>query len=152
MPKQRRPVYEYHATPPFLRKKLKTNAAVLKQDQDKQTMILWKNNWSNSPRGKHDHAIDRSSPSKKILKIISNPKLPRQESSIISQLCITHIPLNSYLFCFKHVDNPRCPACGEEQKTIEYFLLHCPAYAHERWVLKKAMKGELELKMLLENK
>ena len=109
--------------------------------------MKWKNTWKNSLRGKRDHAIDNSSPSRKFLELISNPKLPRQESSTISQLRITHIPLNSYLHRFKRVDSPRCPACGEEQETIEHFLLHCPAYAHQWWALKKTLKAKPDIRI-----
>jgi hypothetical protein len=102
-------------------------------------------------RGKQDQKIDNSSPSKKFIELISNPKLPRRVASLISQMCITHVPLNSYLHRFKHVDNPRCPGCGEPKEMVKYYLLHCPAYAHERWALEKAIKCKPELKTLLGN-
>jgi hypothetical protein len=83
---------------------------------------------------------------------ISNHKLSRQAASLISQMHIAHIPLNSYLHRFKCVNSPRCPACGHPKETIEHFLLWCPIYAHERWALEKAVKCKLNLKILLGNK
>jgi len=66
-------------------------------------------------------------------------------------MCITHAPLNSYLYKFKWVDNPSCLAYGEREETIEHYLLHCPAYAHERWVMEKSLKRKLDMKTLLGN-
>jgi hypothetical protein len=106
--------------PPILRKKLKVSTAASKQNYDK----IWKKRWSRSPRGKCDHQVDNNSPSKHFIETISNPKLPRQAASLISQLRITHIPLNSYLYRFKRVDNPRCPACRDPKEMAEHFLLH----------------------------
>jgi hypothetical protein len=37
-----------------------------------------------------------------------------------------------------------CPACPEQNKTVEHFLLHCPGYAHERWALKRKLEEDLE--------
>jgi len=60
--------------------------------------------------------------------------------SLVSQLRLTHIPLNSYLERFERADNARCPACGADDETIGRFLLLCPAYAHERWTLARQVK------------
>jgi hypothetical protein len=58
-------------------------------------------------------------------------------SSRIAQLRLTHVPLNSYLKRIGRVDNARCPACGEDEESIEHYLLRCPNYAHERWPLSQ---------------
>lgn len=137
------------ALPRFLHKKLKISTAALKQDYNTKSNLKWKNKWANSKRGKQDHNIDSSSPSKRFLELISNPKLPRQASSLISQLRIAHVPLNRYLFRFKRVDNPRCPACGELSETVEHYLLECPAHTRERWTLRKAIKKRLSIILLL---
>jgi len=70
-------------------------------------------------------------------------------SSLISQLHITHIPLNSYLHRFKRIDKPRCPACGEREETVEHYLLSCPVYAHERWAMEEYLKRKPDVKTLL---
>jgi hypothetical protein len=126
--------------PRLLRQKLKISTAALKQVHNKEVKTRWKNKWAKSLRGKRDHQIDNSSPSAQFIEAISNPKLPRQAASLISQLRTTHIPLNSYLHRFKRVDSTRCPACGAMAETVQHFLLYCPGYAHERWVLEKAIK------------
>jgi len=135
--------------PRILRQKLKVSALALKQGQYKHTVEKWRKTWKNAWRGKRDHQINSSSLSKNFLKLISNAKLPRQVSSLISQLHITHIPLNSYLHRFKWVDNPRCPACREKEETVEHYLLYCPAYAHERWVMEEYLKRKPDVKTLL---
>ena len=84
--------------PHHLHQKLKICTTALKQNHNKQTAMKWRNNWANSAREKQDHKIDDSSPSKQFLELISNPKLFRQAASIISQMCITHILLNRYLY------------------------------------------------------
>ncbi len=79
--------------------------------------------------------IDDNTPSSKFLKAISNPKLSRVAASRIAQFRLTHAPLNSYLKRIGRVDSARCPACGEDEESIEHFLLRCPNYAHKRWPL-----------------
>ncbi len=96
--------------------------------------------------------IDESTPSGKFLKAISNPKLPRAAASRIVQLRLAHTPLNSYLQRIQKVDSARCPACGASKENIEYFLLRCPGYTHERWPLKQHASRKhkaLTLKSLL---
>ena len=41
--------------------------------------------------------------------------------------------------------------CGEAEETVEHFLLQCPVYAHERWLLEKAIEEKPDLKILLGN-
>jgi ribonuclease HI len=135
--------------PRILRRKLKASTAAMKQSHNKRVKKRWKKDWVSSARGKCDHQIDSSSPSKRFIEAISNPKLPRQTASLITQLRINHAPLNNYLYKFKRVDNPRCPACGESEEMVEHYLLGCPAYAHELWALEKAIKHKPDLKTLL---
>jgi ribonuclease HI len=135
--------------PRILRRKLNISPAALKQDRNRHIIENWRKSWNMSARGKQDHQLDPSSPSKKFLDLISNPKLPRSTASLISQLRIAHAPLNSYLYRFKRVDKPSCPACGDSKETVEHFLLRCPAYAHERWALEKSLKCKPNLKTLL---
>ncbi len=135
--------------PHIFRQKLKVSAMALKQGHNKRTVEKWKKTWKSTPRGKRDHQIDSSSPLENFLRLISNPKLPHQVSSLISQMCIAHIPLNSYLHKFKWVDNPRCPACRERDETVEHYLLLCPGYAHEHWAMEEHLKRKPDLRTLL---
>jgi hypothetical protein len=96
--------------------------------------------------------IDKSTPSTKFLKMISKDKLSREAASKIVQLWMGHIPLNSYLHRFKRADKANCPACDEDFETSSHFLLDCPSYAFECWVLERQVKRKkkiITLKMLL---
>ena len=135
--------------PPLLRRKLATNQAALKQHHNKKIKDRWKAEWRSSKRGRTMVTLDDTTPSSDFLKMISNTKLTRKTSSTLAQLRIGHIPLNSYLYRFKLVDSPRCPACGAAVETVHHFLLTCPAYEYERWPLKQKSKGRLSLKSLL---
>lgn len=97
---------------------------------------------------------DASTPSPKFLKIISNPKLSQNTASRIAQLCLQHIPLNSYLHRFKRTDKASCLAYGDDEKNTAHFLLHCLSYAHERWLLEKHVwkkRKHMTLEVLLED-
>lgn len=93
--------------------------------------------------------LDNSTPFNKLLNIISGNKLTRKASSTITQLCTGHFPLNGYLYRFKRVDNPRCPACGAAVETVNHFLFHCRSYAYMRWPLIQKNKEPLTLKAIL---
>lgn len=69
--------------------------------------------------------------------LISDHRISRNSASLIFQLRVGHAPLNEYLFKLGKVASAQCPACGEAKETVEHFLLRCPKYAHERWVLFK---------------
>ncbi|KAH8996799.1 hypothetical protein EDB92DRAFT_1769756, partial [Lactarius akahatsu] len=57
--------------------------------------------------------------------------------SWLYQIRVGHFPLNAYLHRFKRADSPSCLACGHHTESAQHFLLDCPAYAHERWVLTR---------------
>ena len=88
------------------------------------------------------HKSDSSTPSNRFLKAISSENIMRSTASLISQLRLTHVPLNSYLKRFKRADSARCLACGADKETIEHFLLFCPIYTHERWALACQVKKQ----------
>ena len=96
--------------------------------------------WKSSDRGKRDARFDEATPSKKFLKMISQSKLSREDTSCISQLRIAHAPVNQYLNCIGRASSARCPACGDESESVEHLILHCPNYAHERWELDRQAK------------
>ena len=64
--------------------------------------------------------------SQKFFTLTSDHRISRNMASIIFQLRVGHVPLNKYLHRFKKVDHARCPACGDQVKTVEHFLIHCP--------------------------
>jgi hypothetical protein len=98
--------------------------------------------------------IDNTMPSKVFLNVISNSELMCKASSIITQICIGHLPLNKYLYNlyrFKRVNNPRCPTCGAVAEMVNHFLFTCCSYVNMRWPLEHKCKGALMLKKILMN-
>jgi len=83
--------------------------------------------------------IDKNTPSVRFLQSISNANISRRLASLVTQLLIEHIPLNSYLKRINKVDKANCPACGASYETVKHFLLECLGYAHKRWALKKRL-------------
>jgi ribonuclease HI len=134
--------------PPLLRRKLTINPTALIRKYNKDAKEKWKTKWKSSLRGKKLAELDTTTPSDTLLKIISNRKLTRKESSLLTQICIGHIPLNGYLYKIKRVDNPRCPACGAAVETVHHFLFTCRSYAYMRWPLEQRSKGPLTLKRI----
>jgi ribonuclease HI len=138
--------------PPFLRCTLLTNPNAVKQSEAVKLNAKHKDTWRSSTRGKLMTKIDASTPSNKLIDAISHPDIPRKTASLIMQMRITHIPVNSYLFQFKKVESASCPACGRDTEDVPHLLLECPGYAHKRWALaRKARKQNktLCLKTLL---
>ena len=88
------------------------------------------------------HKSDSSTPSNRFLKVISSENITCSTASLILQLRLTHVSLNSYLKRFKRVDSTRCLACGADKETIEHFLLFCPIYAYKRWALAHQVKKQ----------
>jgi len=134
--------------PPYLRCTLLTNPSAVRQQNQAAIKKDWTKMWRNSVRGAKLLKLDKTTPSKGFLKRLSNPTLSRAASSSISQLVISHVPLNAYLKRFKKVDSANCPACGTSEEDVEHFLLICPSYAYERWIFKnEATKLSKTLKL-----
>jgi hypothetical protein len=114
--------------PPLLRHKLTTNPLALKKNHSTTILKKWSANWKSAPRGVRFAALDNTTPSSNFLNIISHSKLSRKDSSILTQICTGHFPLNSYLHKFKLVDSLRCPACGpdagqQQRQFITFYSL-----------------------------
>jgi ribonuclease HI len=135
--------------PHLLKRGLTTNSTASRKSLNKTINEKWKTNWRNSPRGIKMRTIDDTTPSSTFLNLISGTKLTRKDSSVLTQICTGHIPLNSYLHKFKLVDSPNCPACGAAAETVHHFLFTCPTHAHARWPLKQKCKGTLTLKKIM---
>ena len=87
-------------------------------------------------RGQAILKIDNCTPSAHLLWSTSITDILCRLASLITQLCITHIPLNKFLTRINKVDTAQCPAFGMSSETIAHFLLECPGYMHERWTLE----------------
>ena len=124
------------ALPMYLRRPLLINPSALKQSQAAKLKEEWTTKWRKSIRGSILMKLDKSTPSKGFIKRLSTPDLSREAASLISQLAISHVPLNSHLKRFKRADSANCPACGATKETVKHFLLVCTGYARERWNLR----------------
>ena len=126
--------------PPYLRKPLLINPAAVRRANYEKLKKEWSREWRQSERGQKTQQFDKTTPSKTFLKSISQGNLTREVASRLSQIRLTHIPLNSYLHRFKRTDSARCPACGEDEENLDHFLIRCPSYAYERWELTQAVR------------
>ena len=131
--------------PKILEKPLKRSKSAALQEEGTVRKERWRQDWIESPRYAKFKHIDPSLPSRRFLKLISNPKISRADTSKIFQIRSGHVPLNAYLHRFKRKESAQCPACGAQKETPQHFLLECPAYTHERRKLKQR-RGELEAK------
>ena len=121
--------------PKALKKPLKHSKSAAKQEHKSKLKNAWRTNWHKSPRAHRTKHIDPTIPSLKFLKLTSAPDISRQGASWLFQLRVGHIPLNEYLYRFKRMAHPNCPACGQEIESTQHFVLDCPKYAYERWTL-----------------
>jgi len=147
----------------YLRKPLLMNPSAVKRAHNDRLKVKWASIWCKLKRGCIMVKSNKTTLSNRFLKAISLTNITCSTTSLISQLRLTHIPLNSYLKRFKRVDSKQCPACGADEETIEHYLLFCLAYAHKRWALARQVKkkkklltiktllGESNLVTLLEN-
>jgi ribonuclease HI len=138
--------------PLYLRKPMLTNAAAVKRAYHDMLKGKWVEEWKDSRRGKEMLKLDKSTPSKKFLNLISHPELSREAASCIAQFRLTHAPVNYFLKRISKVASASCPACGETEETIPHLLLHCPSYAYERWALTRQankLSKSLSLETLL---
>ena len=126
--------------PPFLKKPLLTNPSAVKRAYNNTLQNEWAATWHQLERGSKMLLINASTLSKEFLGAISLPEITHSLASLISQLRLSHILLNSYLKQFKRMDSARCPACRADEETIIHFLLLCLLYAHKCWALARQAK------------
>jgi hypothetical protein len=128
--------------PTLLRKPVKHSVSAVCQAHNEKLKQRWTTSWTSSPRYCRERYRDTLTPSsQKYLKYISSKEISREAASRLFQLRVGHVPLNKYLYRFKRVDSPRCPACGHPSETVEHFILQCPKYAHEHWSLLRRAGG-----------
>ena len=145
---------EQSSLPSSLKRTLTTNPSAITSNTKTALKRKWVKLWKRSFRSRKMIKIDNKTPSAHFLRIISNANLSRRSASLVTQIILEHIPLNEYLKRFKLVDNARCPACGCGAETVRHFVLECPIYAHERWILEKWCRKRnkaLMLENLLDN-
>ncbi|KIK78524.1 hypothetical protein PAXRUDRAFT_163801 [Paxillus rubicundulus Ve08.2h10] len=62
-----------------------------------------------------------------------------RHTSILIWLCMKHTPLNAHLNKIKKVDMPHCPHCPGLKEDIAHYILKCPQYVQECFVLARAL-------------
>ena len=140
--------------PSYLCRPIKHSLSATRQVQYDLLKKKWAAMWSTSPRYRRARYLDTLTPaSQKYMKFIGSSEMSREAASRLFQLRVGHVPLNQYLHRFKRVDNPRCPACGHPNETVEHFIIQCPKYAHERWgLLRRAGSAHPKLTSILTSK
>ncbi|KAF5372678.1 hypothetical protein D9615_009837 [Tricholomella constricta] len=106
--------------PVYLRHKpLPVSIPAIRQAYLSVLQTRWKRRWKKSPRYPAIHAIDKSLPSKKFLKLVAS--LDRRRSATIAQLRTGHSPLNQHLFRIHRSESPSCPHCqGITPETVRH--------------------------------
>jgi ribonuclease HI len=114
-----------------------------------KSAIIWTHNdklkraaqkgWEASKRYNRMRRTDPSTPSHKHIDLIT--KLPRKLASILTQLRTGHAPLAKHLFRLGKVNSPICPACLQNDETVQHLLLHCPAHQTARQTLRSSTGG-----------
>jgi len=140
--------------PRYLRRPLTINSSAVKQKNNVDTKRRWTKEWRNSKRGKIIAQSVKKTPSAHYLHSISSHNISRKSASLVTQILTEHLPLNVYLKRFNKVNSTSCPACGAARETVRHFLLTCPSYAHERWVLNARLKTKhktMTLANMIEN-
>lgn len=104
--------------------------SALKQWHEDVLRKRWEKKWKKSPRYARATNIDPSMPSNRYIKLVVT--LPRQQTSLYTQLHTCHLPLNQHLHRIGKSITPHCPTCPDTDETIHHFLFNCPQYTQER--------------------
>ena len=121
--------------PLLLCRPLPHSANAEKQLYTQEIKTMWSEQWNDSPRCTCMEHIDKSFPFTHFRKILHN--LSRAQSSLLIQICSSHIPLNAHLYRLTCIDMDKCQACithlgtSPAKETIPHFLFDCPAYQNE---------------------
>jgi len=128
--------------PPFLQKRLPISISAIKQMIQEEIKINCKWWWIESPRYRQMKQIDPLLPSNKYLKITSS--LNRRQTSILTQLCTGHTPLNQHLNRIGKNLMPYCPqsTCRNKTEDIHHLIFTCLKYAHARHQLIRSIGGK----------
>jgi hypothetical protein len=83
--------------------------------------------------------MDPKTPSTKYIDLVM--PLPRKLASVLSQLRMGHTPLAKHLHHIGKADSPTCPACQQDDETVQHLMLHCQANQAARQKLRNSMGG-----------
>ena len=134
--------------PTYLRRPLLINPSAVTQHINTEIKQRWNRKWKQSARGRRLAKLGLSAPSPSYIRTISKANISRRSASLVTQALLKHIPLNEYLYKIKAVDNAKCPACGAVSESVRHFLMECPIYAHERWIMERGLRKANKVLML----
>jgi hypothetical protein len=116
-------------------------------DGAKAFNVRWLAESTASPRFLRLSLYDNAKPSSTVARMYSS--LSRPQSSVLTQLCTTHVLLNAYLYCFHLGPSPDCALCLVPE-TVPHFLLLCPQYRRQRLdLIRRLGTARLSLRLLL---
>jgi hypothetical protein len=123
----------------ILHNKLPHSTSAVKQAYREKLKQQAQHIWADSTRYKRMKNTDPNTPLGKYVQLIT--PLPRKLASILTQLRTGHTPLAKHLHHLGKNDSPKCPACQQNDKTIQHLILHCPAHREARQTLRNATGG-----------
>ena len=124
-----------------LRKPFPLSFSAIWQDLKLKIQWKWTWHWKMLPHYCKTCAIDKTTPSKKWLKLVV--KLSRSQASLLFQLCTSHISLNKHLFHIKWAASLACPNCNDgSSESIQHFLFECGKYWWERHKLQRTLRWQ----------
>lgn len=128
-----------------LRKAIPTSKAAVRQEMRRQQKERQRTAFQDSPRHERMTAIDKTAPSPKYRHLCRKLKLPRRNTSLLTQLRTGHIPLQTYLHRFNLAETPTCQHCGEEPETVIHYLKTCRKFHRQRHQLKRELGAGTEI-------
>jgi len=128
--------------PPILCKQLPYSTSAVKQEFAESQKVRWREAWQDSPCSTRFQHIDPDFPFNKFRKL--SEQLSRSEASLMMQLRMGHIPLNSYLHCIKKSATRHCESCWgitrlEVTETVIHFLFECQVYVAEQYDMDRVL-------------
>jgi zinc-binding in reverse transcriptase len=82
---------------------------------------------------------DPKTPPTKYIDLVT--PLPRKLASVLPQLRTGHTPLAKHLHRIGKADSPTCPACQQDDETVQHLILHCQAHQAARQKLRNSTGG-----------
>jgi len=132
------------------RGKIKTSRSAVRQSYSKKLKNEAAKQFASSPRYLQLQEINPSTLSSKFRK--DTEHLLCEQTTILIQLRMGHIPLSKYLHRIGKTNSPMCHTCSHQRETVHYYLMTCPAYMEQRRQLEQQVgRAAKSLKMLLTN-
>ncbi|KAF9231252.1 hypothetical protein BU15DRAFT_56394 [Melanogaster broomeanus] len=135
--------------PIFLRRDpLPLSISAIKQAQYDAVKKRWSRLWAASPRYAHLNNIDPKMLSGSFVNLAAT--LSRRHASMLVWIRTKHSSLNKHMHRITKSDTPNCPHCPESVEDVPHYILSCPHYVQERFLLaRKLRRKAIEIPHLL---